>query len=85
MKKLYLLLILLSLSFVSYSQNASPNASPIKKIETTPADTLTYKVLLNENNINIDIEIRKKINFYRKSEDYIWEPETGLKILIYKK
>jgi hypothetical protein len=57
----------------------------IKKIDIAPADTLTYKIIENVNGFKLDVEFKKKINFYRKDEDFIWEPEEGLKILIYKK
>lgn len=49
------------------------------------ADTLSYEVLKNENNQVISIGLRKKIEINRRDIDYIWKPEDGLEILIYKK
>jgi hypothetical protein len=83
MVKSYLILFLMIVSIIGYSQNAKP----MNRIENTPADTSSYKIILNKNNLDInnDLEIRKKINFYRKKEDYTLEINPDLKILIYKK
>lgn len=52
-----------------------------------PADSNTYKVVQNEQNIDVynNIELREKINFYRKKDmDFILDDGSGLVILIYK-
>lgn len=56
-----------------------------KKIEFMPADTSSYKILLNSNNLVIDDEFRKKINSQRKNTDFVWKPDENTEILIYKK
>lgn len=76
-------ILLILLSFDVYSQKLSLQKSNDNNIEV--ADTSSFKVISNDNNIEITIDIRKKISFNRKDIDYIWEPEPGLKILIYRK
>jgi hypothetical protein len=82
MKKI-LMLILLLINLVAYSQEIilikiESNIYPI-------ADTLSFKIILNKDNLLLDNEFKRKIESYRKDVDYIWKPEEGLKILIYKK
>jgi hypothetical protein len=81
MKKTLLTILFLTTTFCAISQNIKVTT----KIETTPADTSTFKVLTNINNIVIDDSVKKKITSKRKSIDYVWEPEDGIRILIYKK
>jgi hypothetical protein len=63
----------------------SQNIKAVTKVEVLPADTSTFKILTNVNNITIDDSVKKKITSNRKSFDYVWEPEDGIRILIYKK
>lgn len=84
MNKILNLFFLLLLSNIGYSQSIGISNSNAN-INLEVADTLSYKVINNDNNIEITSEIRKKISKNRKEVDYLWEPEIGLKILIYKK
>lgn len=81
MKKILFTLTLFLTTFCVMSQNIKPTI----KVEVLPADTSTFKILTNVNNVTIDDSIKKKITSNRKSVDYIWEPEDGIRILIYKK
>lgn len=49
------------------------------------ADDSSFEIIKNDINIIIDNDFKRKIEFYRKDFDYIWKPEDGLEILIYKK
>lgn len=84
MMRLTFILFLLLLSYRGHSQSIGISNSNTN-INLEVADTLSYKVITNDNNIEITSEIRKKISKNRKEVDYLWEPEIGLKILIYKK
>lgn len=68
----------------SYSQElklSKPNLSII------PADTASYEIIENTGNIEVhqNIEIRKKITYYRKEgQDFLLDFGNGLKVLIFK-
>ena len=49
------------------------------------AEDNSFSVIENEMSTTVDNNLKRKIEFYRKDFDYIWNPEDGLKILIYKK
>lgn len=84
MKKL---ILSISLTVVCISASYGQEFGASKKANAPVADTSTYKIIENSSNIDVfnDLEIRKKISFYRKKDqDYVLDFGNGLKVLIYK-
>lgn len=83
MKKLLTILILL-VSGITYSQQLNlVDTTKINSIKI--AEDNSFYIIKNEISLIIDDNLKRKIEFYRRDFDYIWKPEDGLEILIYKK
>lgn len=83
MKKL---LILATILFSISTLHSQINLSDTSKIQlNVVANDSTFLVIKNKSNIEINESLKRKIEFYRRDIDYIWKPEEGIEILIYKK
>jgi hypothetical protein len=83
MKKL-LLILMMFIGTLGYSQQLTlSDTSKIFLLKI--ADDNSFLIIKNDINIEINDNIKRKIEIYRKKNDYIWKPEEGLEILIYKK
>ncbi len=49
------------------------------------AEDNSFYIIKNEISLIIDDNVKRKIELHRKYLDYIWKPEDGVEILIYKK
>ena len=79
--------ILLICSFLSCAIGISQSIKFTEKKQYSPADTSSYSIVQNLNNIDVhnSIPYRRKISSYRKSsQDFLLDFGNGLKVLIYK-
>lgn len=84
MKKLLFTLMLFMITSIGYSQELSiSDTSKIFLLKI--AEDNSFVIIKNDINIEINDNLKRKIEIYRKENDYIWKPEEGLEILIYKK